>query len=96
MITPIQKLVTYQDESTIYFCSVGSRPEISEQAAEDWFQSDLAIFIGARIGTLSDRFEYERRLLDELRPLCINWLKNFFSPKANFGSKIFERTTLYQ
>ena len=31
-----------------------------------------------------------------LRPLCINWLKNFFSPKANFGSKVFERTTLYQ
>ena len=56
----------YQDGSTIYFCSTGSRPELSGQAAEDWLLSDMAILVGDRTSNFSPRFGEEKKVLDEV------------------------------
>ena len=56
----------YQDGSTIYFCSTGSRTELSGQAAEDWLQSNIAILIGVSTNTLSPRFSEEQKVLNEI------------------------------
>jgi hypothetical protein len=56
----------YQDGTTIYFCSTGSRAELSSQAAQDWLQSNIAILMGITTSNLSSRFIEERKVLDEL------------------------------
>ena len=56
----------YQDGTTIYFCSTGSRAELSSQAAQDWLQSNIAILMGTESKNLSSRFVEERKVLDEL------------------------------
>ncbi len=56
----------YQDGTTIYFCSTGSRVELSSQAAQDWLQSNIAILMGITTANLSGRFVEEKRILDEL------------------------------
>jgi len=61
-----RNISVYQDGTTIYFCSTGSRAELSSQAAQDWFQSNIAILMGSPTGTLSSRFTEERKVLDEL------------------------------
>ena len=61
-----RNISVYQDGTTIYFCSTGSRAELSSQAAQDWLQSNIAILMGSPTGTLSSRFTEERKVLDEL------------------------------
>jgi len=56
----------YQDRTTLYFCSIGSRTDFSSQAVEDWTQSNIAILLGVSSNTFSTRFDEEKRLLDEV------------------------------
>ena len=61
-----RNISVYQDGTTIYFCSTGSRAELSSQAAQDWLQSNIAILMGITTANLSGRFVEEKRVLDEL------------------------------
>ena len=56
----------YQDGTTIYFCSTGSRVELTGQAAEDWLESNMGILFGVSTNTFSPRFGEEKRVLDEI------------------------------
>jgi len=62
------QVLVYQDGSTIYFCSVGSRKGLlnNSQSREDWFQSDLAILFGLSTSSFSGRFDSEKSILDNV------------------------------
>ena len=63
------QVAVYQDGSTIYFCSVGSRSILAlneQQSREDWLQSDLAILFGLSTSTFSPRFDEELVVLNKV------------------------------
>jgi len=63
------QVAVYQDGSTIYFCSVGSRSPLAlneQQSREDWLQSDLAILLGLSTSAFSPRFDEELVVLNRV------------------------------
>jgi hypothetical protein len=63
------QVAVYQDDRTIYFCSVGSRSPLAlneQQSREDWLQSDLAILLGLSTSAFSPRFDEEQIVLNRV------------------------------
>ena len=72
------QVAVYQDDKTIYFCSVGSRSPLAlneQQSREDWLQSDLAILLGLSTSAFSPRFDEEvvvlNRVVSAIQPSVV-------------------------